>query len=275
MTIDDQALTRLGLMHHLTEPAMRSIIKQAGFPRGSRGLDAGCGGGHRTRLLAENLGPAGELVALDVEPAHLEAARALLAGDDAAARADVNMVKGDIARLPFPDRSFDWVWCADTLWPGLSTTDPVRSVRELARVIRPGGTLLLAYWSHQLLFPGHAELEAKLAAAFAATTPYMTGVPPEAAFLRASSWLQAAGLTAVRAFSSLAEIASPLTPHTRTALRAAFSMLWDGVRDGLRPDERELLDRICRDGEDGIVRAPGYYGLIVYTSFAGAVPHQD
>jgi hypothetical protein len=49
-------------------------------------------------------------------------------------------------------------------------------------------------------------------------------------------------------------------------------MLWEGLRQDLTPDDRDLLDQLRRDEASGIGSAPDYYGCIVYTSFTGVVP---
>lgn len=95
-----------------------------------RALDAGCGTGFQTALLAE-IG--WEAHGLDLAPGLLAVARQSLP--------DVPLVRGDIEALPYAAHSFDAIACCGST---LSFAhDPGQAVRELGRVLRPGGRLLL------------------------------------------------------------------------------------------------------------------------------------
>lgn len=77
-----------------------------------------------------------QLTGIELSPAMLEIARR-----QAAERGiDAELLEGDAADLPFEDGTFDTVVCALAL---CSIPDPERAVGEMARVLRPGGTLLL------------------------------------------------------------------------------------------------------------------------------------
>lgn len=110
----------------------------AALPRkpGDRILDIPCGTGELERLLLAGA-PDVELVAADVSPAMLH--RAVRKN----ASAGVAWIQCDVNRLPFPDKHFDHVVCASGLH---DFHDPVGSVRELHRVLRTGGTLILIDW---------------------------------------------------------------------------------------------------------------------------------
>jgi SAM-dependent methyltransferase len=89
-------------------------------------LDLGCGEGHNTRLLAAR---GARIVALDV-------AEAFIAAADGADRTGIRYVLGDGALLPFGGPSFDAVTAFMSL---MDVADPERVLREVARVLRPGG----------------------------------------------------------------------------------------------------------------------------------------
>lgn len=124
--------TRLGA---LTEQIERDLVLDLAGPLASRRvLDAGCGDGTYAVAAASK----GALVtALDRSDAMLEAAR----GRAGEARVDVRFARGDASRLPFDDRSFDLVIAVTVL---CFVEDAARPVEEAARVLVPGGTLVLA-----------------------------------------------------------------------------------------------------------------------------------
>ena len=113
---------------------LHRILRSALSPAapGARALDAGCGTGFQTTILAE-LGyrPHG----LDVSAASLAVARARLPGS--------RFVRGDLGALPYGDAVFDAVVCAGSTLDFVD--DPGGAVAEIARVMRSGARLLLEY----------------------------------------------------------------------------------------------------------------------------------
>ncbi len=110
-----------------------------GEVRGARRiLDAGCGPGQFTVLIAEALAPA-EIWGVDLAPAMIELAEEHRAASPAAKR--LHFQVGDVAHLPFPDGHFDLVVSSGSIkhWP-----DPVAGLRELHRVLAPGGRAVIA-----------------------------------------------------------------------------------------------------------------------------------
>jgi ubiquinone/menaquinone biosynthesis C-methylase UbiE len=113
----------------------RAIVLE--FLEGARGdaLDLGCGPGV---LLAPLIERCKTVAAVDVSAEMLERARAAIAGAPGSER--VTFSQGSADALPFPDRSFDVVTCIGVIsyWP-----DPAKGLSEIARVLRPGGMLIL------------------------------------------------------------------------------------------------------------------------------------
>jgi ubiquinone/menaquinone biosynthesis C-methylase UbiE len=100
---------------------------------GRRVLDVGCGTGALARWVSA-IEPGVSATLVDAAPAML--ARAHVPG--------ARRVRADAARLPFADRSFDVVVCA---WVLETLDEPERALRELLRVLVPGGALGLCFCS--------------------------------------------------------------------------------------------------------------------------------
>jgi ubiquinone/menaquinone biosynthesis C-methylase UbiE len=97
-------------------------------------LDIGCGSGGDVRAMAEIVGPKGRAVGLDSSATMVEAARQRSGSD-----LPVEFVVGDAHHLDFPDNSFDACRTDRVL---LHLADPSQAVREIARVLRPGGRVV-------------------------------------------------------------------------------------------------------------------------------------
>jgi ubiquinone/menaquinone biosynthesis C-methylase UbiE len=110
--------------------AYTALVRRAGFAPGWHVLDAGCGSGSFLPLLAGIVGEHGRLSAIDLAPEHV--ARAARRWPPA------EVVHGSLLELPFPDASFDGVWCANTV-QYLDDDQLRRALAELRRVVRPGG----------------------------------------------------------------------------------------------------------------------------------------
>ena len=110
---------------------------------GDAALDVGCGTGTLLLAAAARVGPEGLL--RGVEPAPAMRARAI--EKTAAAGVDVKVVDGSAGALPFEPASFDAVFCTLVLHHLPDAMRP-EAVREIARVLRPGGRALIVDWQH-------------------------------------------------------------------------------------------------------------------------------
>ncbi|MBN2107985.1 MAG: methyltransferase domain-containing protein [Deltaproteobacteria bacterium] len=101
---------------------------------GDRILDVGCGTGVVARRAAEIPGVSGTIIGLDISPDMLAVARtAFIAG-----RASIDWIEGDAADMPFEDGRFDVVLCQFSF---MFMADKAAALREMRRVLAPGGTL--------------------------------------------------------------------------------------------------------------------------------------
>lgn len=102
--------------------------------------DIGCGQGHWSRLLYPYLKPPARLTGVDREPRWVaEAAQNFRRAFPNVDPDQFAFVPGDAARIPLPDDSFDVVTCQTLL---LHLAQPREALREMLRVLRPGGLLL-------------------------------------------------------------------------------------------------------------------------------------
>jgi ubiquinone/menaquinone biosynthesis C-methylase UbiE len=104
---------------------------------GERVLDLASGTGELERRMVDAT-PDVEIVGVDLAPSMVERSRAKLEGVSG-----VQFRQADVHDLPFPDRSFDLVVCANTFH---YFTDPHVVLDEAARVLRPTGRLVLLDW---------------------------------------------------------------------------------------------------------------------------------
>ncbi|ANH90386.1 SAM-dependent methyltransferase [Streptomyces sp. SAT1] len=115
-------------------PAYAAAVAELGLGDGDRVLDAGCGTGRALPPLRAAVGVSGVVVGADVTPAMLEAA--VRAGRDREGR----LLLADVGALPFRTQSFDAVFAAGLV---AHLPRPAENLRELRRVVRPGGMLAL------------------------------------------------------------------------------------------------------------------------------------
>jgi len=121
----------------------RFTARQAGLKPGDQVLDIATGTGDLAFELARYVGPQGRVVGLDFVEEMLVRAEAKAKGMGLASVCQ--FVHGNALDLPFPDESFD----AASIAFGLrNVTDWERCLREMRRVVRPGGRVLVLEFSH-------------------------------------------------------------------------------------------------------------------------------
>lgn len=130
-----------------TMPDLLEVMLGASLRPGLRILDAGCGPGANFGFL----GRYGDVVGIDASPLAIELA--------AERHPEVATHLGDITELPFADSSFDLAIEITVLY---SVPDDALAVAELARVLRPGGTVLLMEPAHPSLRRAHDEVVGSL-----------------------------------------------------------------------------------------------------------------
>lgn len=115
---------------------------------GSTVLDVGCGSGASAIPAAEAVGPAGQVIGVDLaeELLNLGRAKAANAGLD-----NIEFRVGDMENLGYRDGQFDAVVCVFTIF---FVPDMEKLVAELWRMVRPGGQLAITTWGPRMFEPG-------------------------------------------------------------------------------------------------------------------------
>jgi ubiquinone/menaquinone biosynthesis C-methylase UbiE len=119
------------------------VLACASLAPGQRVLDVACGTGLIALAAAEAVGPLGEVVGADLSAQMVEALR-----QRARERglANVHCVRMDAENLALPGASFDVALCALGL---MFVPDPEQAVREMRRILRPGGRAVIAVWGER------------------------------------------------------------------------------------------------------------------------------
>lgn len=130
LRLTDQANTLVELLHHDTL-----------YPTGSVVLEAGCGVGAQTITLAKN-SPQAQIVSVDLSPASVSAARALIEREDIS---NVTFHVGDIFALPFEPERFDHIFVCFVLE---HLPNPCEALRCLKLYLKPGGSITVIEGDH-------------------------------------------------------------------------------------------------------------------------------
>lgn len=132
-------------------PLARLFLQRIAPRSGDRVLDVACGTGVVARQAATMVGPEGSIVGVDLNANMLDVARAHSHVDGA----PVEWKHGDAAALPCPDADFDVVLCQQGLqfFP-----DRAGALREMYRVLKPGGRVGMAVWCSIDTSPGHVAI---------------------------------------------------------------------------------------------------------------------
>jgi ubiquinone/menaquinone biosynthesis C-methylase UbiE len=121
-----------------------SLLPPASLPTAPRTLDAGCGTGYNAVWLRRHYGA--QVTGLDYSAYALPYCRK---------RQQHDLVQGSVAALPFPPNSFDFLTCFEVLTQLEYDHERLQALREIARVLRPGGYAVLRVAALKWLTSSH------------------------------------------------------------------------------------------------------------------------
>lgn len=125
------------------KPAQDKLLEMAGLKPGESVLETACGTGLVTFRIAETVGSDGKVVATDLSQGMLD-----LAKKESEKRKAGNIVyqRMDAEALDFEEEQFDASLCGLGL---MYIPDPVQSLKEMNRVLKPGGRTVIAIWGER------------------------------------------------------------------------------------------------------------------------------
>ena len=121
---------------------LERVIDDLGLPAGARILDAGCGSGRNMVEFARH----GRVTGVELSATSVALAREREAGE---------VIEGSVLEMPLPDATFELAASLDVIE---HLEDDLGALRELRRVVAPGGALLVTVPAYQWLWSGHDEI---------------------------------------------------------------------------------------------------------------------
>lgn len=251
-------------------PEYEAMLRSVGIHPGWRVLDAGCGRGNFLPFIAESVGSAGSIAALDLAPENIATVERSVALWQLPTPVTAHV--GSVLALPFPDDHFDAVWCANIL-EYLPDADFPTALRECCRVVRPGGLVGIkdAAIAHNLFAPADPTLLWHLLAASREISDPVYG---QLRSPQTRRWLQAAGLTEIWQRTTLIERWSPLRPVEREFVGGILSILAEFAPALALPDDDRAFWEHHRDPSAAghVADQPDFYWCEGSVVAVGRVP---
>jgi len=212
------------------------VADAAQIQPGQRVLDVACGTGVLAREIASRIGMARHIVGIDRSPGMIAVARQLAP--------TVEWREGLAESLPFPDQSFDAVVSQFGL---MFFTDRRQALREMLRVLAPGGRLAVAVWDSLDNIPAYASEVALLErvagrpAADALRAPFVLGKRKDLATLFLEAGMASAKITTHHGTAQFPSIRTMVEADLRGWLPLAGVSLTEGQIDRILEEAEQAL----------------------------------
>jgi ubiquinone/menaquinone biosynthesis C-methylase UbiE len=234
------------------------LVAEAGVRRGMKVLDVACGTGALALEAARAVGSRGAVAGVDVNAGMLAVARRKAPA--------VDWREAPAEALPFDDHAFDAVLSQFGL---MFFRDGAAALREMHRVLRPGGRMVVAVWAAIEHAPGYRDVTRLLGRLFgddvadALRAPYALGEEAQVAALLTEAGIADARIERVAGEACFPSIRSWM--HTDVKGWTLSDRIDDTQLDALvREAERELAHHVAPDGR---VRFP--HPAVVVTATKG------
>lgn len=251
------------------EPLTRALIDDARIVEGQTILDVAGGAGEPSLTIAEAVGPRGSVVCTD-PIAEMIAAAEIDARDRGLANVQFRQCTGDA--LPFADGTFDAVVCR---LGAMFFPDPLAALREMLRVVKPGGRVALAVWDKSEINP-FCYIITDVVSRYVETAPGDPDAPNAFRFAepgKLAGILKEAGAVDVIERVVKFDVAAPISPAGFWNMRAETSDTLRGKLQSLSSDERaqigaEIEEAVRGFFPEGHMKFPTRMILV-----AGTAPH--
>jgi ubiquinone/menaquinone biosynthesis C-methylase UbiE len=264
---------KLERFNRFAEPEIQELIRRLDLRLGDRILDAGCGVGLTSSWFSQRVGSSGLVVGCDLSGPHLRIARTQLVP----AGHQVEFVQCDIAIAPFRERSFDLVWCANTI---NHLSDPVAGIRQLAATLQPDGRIAIVQsgFLPDMFFAWDERLERAVTGAVRQyyRDKYRLVERDVTAMRGLVGLVQRAGFADVAAQTVVIERTAPLTEIDRDyLLHAVFTGYWgERLRPYLGEDDWSEVQRLCDPASTAYcLNRPDFHHIQTLTMVTGRRRH--
>lgn len=226
------------------------VLDAAAVSPGERVLDVACGTGILAREAAVRVGPTGFVAGVDIGPGMLAVAKELAPG--------IEWRECAAESLPYPDQSFDKVVSQFGL---MFFSDRTKALREMSRVLKPGGRLAVAVWDsldNSEAYREEVELLQRFAgkaAADALRAPFVLGDRDELIAVFETS--------GVRSVSVVSHTGTARFPGIRTMVEADLRG-WLPIMGVVL--QEELIDKILTEAEEALRVYVTADGKVVFRS---------
>jgi ubiquinone/menaquinone biosynthesis C-methylase UbiE len=227
-----------------TREVTELVVKEAEVAAGMKVLDLACGTGEPALSLAKAVGPSGRVVATDLVPEMLEAARRNAADQGLS---NIEFRAADAEALPFANGEFDRVTCRFGI---MFFPDIAKAMSEIRRVLKPGGRFCFAVFG---TIDENPVFKVSLGPFLRRVT--MPAPPPDAPHIfrfadegKLAKTLSAAGFQGVRTYKQPVTFSWPGPPEECWQATSELAAPFKKLIEAIPPEEKETVIAEVLDG---------------------------